>query len=168
MRSRSSARPATALRLAAASLLLAGGALLAVKPAHAALATLDDVELSQVNGRAAPPWSAQQRHAQTDALPLFGGLLSLFTPEQLKLNLLDRAGFEAALAARGMNALPDALYDGRPVLQLAIDAPPVNLQMEAGRFLLQNFGLTYLGPSFGTINITSLDARGTTLWIWKH
>lgn len=160
-------RSGTPLYLAA-SLLLAGAALLAMKPAHAALAPLDDMELAQVNGRATPPWAPQRNVQKLEALPLLRGLTSLFTPAQLQLNLLDRAGFEAALAAHGMGALPAPLYDGRPVVQLAIDAPPVSLQMDAAQFLLQNFGLTYQGPSFGTINISNLDARGTTLWIWKH
>jgi hypothetical protein len=169
MRPCSLARSSPAFRLAAASLLLAGAALLTPRPAQAALSALDDAQLAQVNGRAAPPWQVPAHDRDRAAtLPVASGLLGLFMPAQVQATVLDRAGFEAAWAARGFAALPESLYDGRPVTQWAVDAPPVNLQMEAGRFLLSTVGLDYQGPSFGTVTITRLDARGTTLWVWPH
>lgn len=147
-----------------ASLLLVGGAL-ALKPAHA-MSALSEGEMAQVSGQAAMPGAPSQQKGGS-ALPL-GGLLGLFTPQQWKAGVLDQAGFEAALAAHGAAPMPVPLYDGRPVAQLVIDSPPVNATMEAGAFFLSNLGVDYRGPSFGTININNLDARGTTLWVWHH
>ncbi|MFZ5546891.1 MAG: hypothetical protein ACOZJZ_25360 [Pseudomonadota bacterium] len=157
--------PTHALRLLGASLLLAGGAL-AVQPARAGLSPLSDVELAQVSGRAAAPMQQQKTEQNSARLPLLGSLLALFAPEHLHTSTLDRAAFEAALAAHGAQPLPRPLYDGGPVTQIVIDAPPVSTRFEAGA-LLSTFGVDYQGRSFGSISITNLDARGTTLWVWK-
>lgn len=146
----------------ASALLLAGAALLAPRPAHA-MTALDEGALSQVHGQA----GLQLPRGDLKRLPLVGGLLALFTPQQLRTTVLDATQFQAALAERGATALPAALYDGRPVAQVTIDAPPVDARMEAGA-LLNTLGVQYNGPSFGTIDIHNLDARGTTLWMWGH
>jgi len=151
-----------ALRLLCAGTVLLAAAL-AVKPAQAGMAVLSDAELAQVNGRAAAP------AADPRALPLpgVGALLNLLSPEQMKPTLLDRAAFEAALAARGMGPLPAELYAGQPVTQLSVEAAPRTLTLEAGALFIPA-GLPYHGGSFGTVTITNFDARGTTLWVWHR
>ena len=147
--------------LHAATLALLAAAALHGASAQAALQAMSDAELSEQRGQARADAGPQPR------VPLAGGLLGLLPRDRLHMALLDRRGFEAALAARDMAPLGAALYDGRPVAEVTFDGAPVSASFDASALLLPA-GLHYHGPSMGTITIDGLDARGTTLWIWSH
>jgi len=160
-------QPALALRpvLQAALLALCAAAAWQATPAHA-LSALDDAELAELRAQDGSIALREGAPPQRPAAPA-GGLLSLLPADHLHLSVLDRAGFEAALAARGQAPLGAALYDGRPVTQVVVDGAPLNLHFEASALLLPP-GLSYTGPSMGSIQVNGLDARGTTLWVWQH
>ena len=80
--------------------------------------------------------------------------------------LLDAAQFAAALQGTGWT--PAMLgYDGQPVSQIKVDAPPVTFSFDLAQ-VFQTVGVSYHGPSMGTITMSEFDARGTTIWVWHH
>jgi hypothetical protein len=146
-------------------LALAGGALYSAK-AHA-MTPLDETQLAQVRGQDGSVTLRTQTNRP--ALPPgLNTLFGLFSPETLHVTLLDKKGFEAALAAQGLQPFDASFYNGGPVTQVAVESPPVNASFELGQLVAGSVGLNYQGPSMGTIQINKLDARGTTLWMWSH
>jgi len=150
--------------IAASTLIVLTAAVLHAPPARAAMQAMNDIELADVRGQAD---TLKPRDA-VNALPLAGPLLKLLSPEHLQAATLDQAAFEAALVARGLPPLASPFYSGGGVMQLAIDAPPMDVSFDAAA-LIPGVGSRYHGASsFGRIDISGLDARGTTLWIWHH
>ena len=81
---------------------------------------------------------------------------------------LDAARFSAALAAAGWPAAAMPGYEGQPVTQYKVDAPPITFSFDASELLHASTGLTYGGPSMGTFTVSDCYARGTTVWTWVH
>ena len=150
--------------IAASALVVLTAAVLHTPPARAAMLAMNDAELADVNGQARELKPAEA----ANALPLGAVLLKLLSPEHLRGATLDQAAFEAALAARGLPPMASPFYSGGPVTQLAIDAPPMDVGIDAAALIPGVGGQYHAASSFGRIDISGLDARGTTLWAWKH
>ncbi len=82
--------------------------------------------------------------------------------------LLTPAEFATALTGTGMTPGMFASYDGQPVAQIKVDAAPVTFSFDISQILQSTTGLSYSGPSMGTITLKDFDARGTTIWVWQH
>jgi hypothetical protein len=146
-------------------LALAGGALYAAQ-AHA-LTALDEAQLSQVRGQDGSV-TLRTQTTRPQLPPGLNTLFGLFPPETLHASLLDKKGFEAALATHGLQPFDASFYAGGPVAQVEVESPPVNASFELGQLIAGSVGLSYQGASMGTVQINNLDARGTTLWMWSH
>ena len=159
MRHRTTPRSLPDWALRAFALLALSAAALTATPVRAELTPLSDTELASASGRA----SAPQAGGALGALPFAGPLLKLLSPKDLHVTQLDKAGFEAAMAARGVS-IDRPVWDGRPVTQVDVTGGPVSTSFDASALL----PVHYNGPSMGTINVVNFDARGTTLWVWTH
>jgi len=150
--------------MAASALAVLTAAVLHAPPARAAMSTMNEAELASVTGQASPikPDDA------VNTLPLVGPLLKLLTDEHAQVSTLDKAAFEAALLARGLPPMASPFYSGGQVMQFTIDAPPVDVSFDAAALIPAVGSQYHAASSFGSINISGLDARGTTLWLWKH
>jgi len=135
-------------------------------PSQAAPRPLSEPEMSAVRGADGSAFAGVP--AQGTANSFANGLAAAFT-SSTGAAVLDAAGFGSALRAAGWPAgvtLPG--YDGQPVLQTRVDAPPVSFSVDLSAVLQAGTGLAYNGPSMGTITMRDFDARGTTLWVWHH
>ena len=98
---------------------------------------------------------------------LSSGLASAFA-SSTGPTVLDAAGFAASLASSGYPVAMMAGYAGEPVAQVRVDARPVTFSFDLSDVLRATTGLSYNGPSMGTITLKDFDARGTTIWVWHH
>ena len=164
-----SARSALAARIATAFALLAA-ALLAT-PSFAMPRALSDAEMSRVRGAdgsilagIAPAPGPSTDGSQNN---LTKGLAAAFS-SSTGSTLLTPAEFATALAPSGMAPSMLAGYDGQPVIQTRVDAAPITFSFDVSAILQSTTGLSYSGPSMGTITMKDFDARGTTIWVWQH
>jgi hypothetical protein len=156
--------PKTSLVSKAAALLAAA---LSASLAHATARPLSDAEMSAVRGAdgtlLAPITGAGGDSSQN---ALANGLAAAFSSSTGSTTLTP-AQFAAALAADGYTTAMVPGYNGQPVAQTRVDAPPVTFSFSVSD-LIPGLGGTLKGPSMGTITLTNFDARGTTLWVWTH
>jgi hypothetical protein len=152
----------------APALLALLAALLAAAAAHATPRALSDVEMSTVRGAdgsiVAPVTPVSPGGEQNS---LGKGLAAAFS-SSTGSTLLTPAGFALALAPSGVTPGMFASYDGQPVAQTRVDAAPVSFSFDLSALLQSTTGLTYIGPSMGTITMKDFDARGTTIWVWQQ
>lgn len=92
----------------------------------------------------------------------------LMTMGSKSVKALSREEFLATMAASGVTALPDAVYDGRPVTEVSLPSHPMTSTFKVSQLLSSMTGVKYDAPGMGTITIQNLDAGGTRLWMWGH
>ncbi len=139
--------------------------------AHATPRPLSDSEMSSVRGAdgsilagVTPLAPSGDQGSQNN---LGKGLAAAFS-SSTGSTLLSPAQFASALTGTGMTPGMFASYDGQPVVQTKVDAAPVTFSFDVSAILQSTTGLTYNGPSMGTITLKDFDARGTTIWVWQH
>jgi len=167
-RPRSAALP-TAWRWRLAALAaLSAATLLAPKVARAELVPLGEQDLASVRGQAAFELRRDD-DKRLHSLPGLGGvLLDGLLASDMKASLSDRASLDEVLSSHGLSPLNDTLYDGGAIVKMALGGAPRDVSFEASKLLLANTGLTYQGPSMGTITLHNIDVRGTTLFMFGH
>lgn len=130
---------------------------------------LDDREMRSVWGQASQPSSSDSQAT----LPGLGGngplgQLGNALTQNAKITMLTETQFlDTWHKLAGADSTPPT-YDGRPVLQMALDGSPVSMSFSLMSLLGSLAGGTVQGPSGGTITLNNVSARGTTLWIWGH
>lgn len=123
-------------------------------PAHADLTPLDTPALRAVTGQAPA------------SLPLPGDLAEWLPPGSYSVDTIDAPTFLALLAQRGVNGLPEALYDGRAVSQFSFANQPFDLSLDLARLIGQS-STPSLRP-LGTLSFSGLNLGGTVVWVWGH
>jgi hypothetical protein len=138
-------------------------------PSQATPQPLSETEMSAVRGADGSIFAGLQAPQGNGAQnPFSNGLAAAFA-SSTGPTLLNSTEFNAALQAAGWPAgVPMPGYDGQPVLQTKVDAAPVTFSFDLSAVLQSTTGLAYNGASMGTITMRDFDARGTTLWVWRH
>jgi hypothetical protein len=159
-------------RIAATVALLASALVCATS--QAAPRVLSDAEMSSVRGAdgsilagLAPPLGSSTGSPDATQNNLTKGLSAAFS-SSTGSTLLTPAEFATALAPSGMAPSMMPGYDGQPVIQTKVDAAPITFSFDVSAILQSTTGLSYTGPSMGTITMKDFDARGTTIWVWQH
>ena len=158
--------PKTSLVPKAAALVAVA---LSASLAHGAARPLSDAEMSAVRGADGTILAAlggSSAGGDSSQSPLANGLAAAFSSSAGSATL-SPAQFAAALAASGYTTAMVPGYDGQPVAQTKVDAPPVTFSFNVSD-LIPGVNGTLKGPSMGMITLTNFDARGTTLWVWTH
>lgn len=142
-------------------------ALLAARPADATPRPLDDGEMSAVRGADGSIVGGLQAPSSGTPNALSSGLAAAFA-SSTGPTLLTPAEFASAIEASGYTMAMVPGYAGEAVAQIRVDAKPVTFSFDLSEALHASTGLTYNGPSMGTITLKDFDARGTTIWTWQH
>jgi len=91
------------------------------------------------------------------AFGLFGGAI----------DILKQPAFETILAQAGV-FLPASFYGGGDVIQMSV---PANTVVPSAMMVDMWMGAARMGgnrASFGSVRMTDVDFRGTTIWVWKR
>ncbi len=142
-------------------------ALLFASLAQAVPRALDDGEMSAVRGADGSILAGMQPGSSNTQNALSSGLAAAFA-SSTGPGLLTPAEFAAALEASGYSVALMPGYAGETVAQIRVDAKPVTFSFDLSDVLRASTGLSYTGPSMGTITLKDFDARGTTIWTWQH
>jgi hypothetical protein len=142
-------------------------ALLFASAAGATPRPLADDEMSAARGADNSIVAGLQPGSFGTPNPLSSGLASAFA-SSTGPTLLTGAEFAASLEASGYSLAMISGYAGEPVAQIRVDAKPVTFSFDISDVLRATTGLSYTGPSMGTITMKDFDARGTTIWVWHH
>jgi hypothetical protein len=149
-----------------ASCALALGLLFA-SAAGAAPRPLADDEMSAVRGADGSIVAGLQPGSSGTPNALSTGLAAAFA-SSTGPTLLNAAEFATSLEAGGYSLALMPGYAGESVSQIRVDAKPVTFSFDLSDVLRATTGLSYTGPSMGTITMKDFDARGTTIWAWHH
>ena len=138
---------------------------------QAAPKPLSDAEMSAVRGADGSIVAGVQTSSSSSQNALTNGLNAAFS-SSTGATLLTPTQFAEALAGAGLSPAMFADYAGQPVAQTVVDARPVTFSFNVSDVLQSTTGLQYGsgtgGPSMGTITLKDFDARGTTIWVWRH
>jgi len=143
-----------------------GLALLFARAADAAPRPLADGEMSAVRGADGSIAMGLQASPGTPNA-LSSGLSAAFA-SSTGATPLTPAEFANAIESSGYTLAMVPGYAGEPVAQIRVDARPVTFSFDLSDVLRAATGLSYNGPSMGTITLKDFDARGTTIWTWQH
>jgi len=134
-------------------------------PSQAASRPLSEFEMSQVRGADGSIKVTVNPPSGVATNRLEIGLAQAFASSTGPA-LLDAAQFAAALPA----GVRFADYQGQPVGEVKVDAPPTSFSFSMSDLLQSATGTGghLTGPSMGTFTMNGFDARGTTLFVWHH
>lgn len=83
------------------------------------------------------------------------------------MDIINQATFEGILTASGVT-FPTTFYNGGDVVQMAV---PATITVPTAALVDVTVGSIRMGnnaASFGSIAMTDIDLRGTSVWIWAH
>ncbi len=155
---------------------LAAAFLSALSMSAFAMTPVGDDELSQVTGRNGVSFvslvnASVGTFSFTDTDPdggsiKFGGL-GAFGLVGGAIDIINQSTFESNMNQYGVQ-LPESFYKGGDVIQMAF---PKDIVMPTAMLMDVWANSMRMGgnlASFGKVQMTDVDLRGTTVWVWKH